>query len=175
MMQMFPLTVMYLRSIGKQLSNDTSSIWPQMWNICVLPKWPPKQYFFYYFQSYYSCNDHFDAKSTLLAQWYIRSMRKGKHTFLFTFTMTNAIYIENNGKQTLVTSTSFILSRSVYNTLSMTWACTFTSTEGHARLPLYTTFARGFAVLRSQIASSGKSRAIMGDVVYRSWSEIGQN
>ena len=46
-------------------------------------------------------------------------MRKGKHTFLFTFTMTNAIYIENNGKQTLVTSTSFILSRSVYNTLSM--------------------------------------------------------
>ena len=41
-------------------------------------------------------------KSTLLVQGYIRSMCKGKNTSLFTFTMNNPIYIENNGKQTLV-------------------------------------------------------------------------
>ena len=61
--------------------------------------------------------------------------------------MNNSIFIENNGKQALVIGTSFILPGSVYNTLSMTRVCTFTSTEGHAWLPLYTTFARGFAVL----------------------------
>ena len=47
--------------------------------------------------------------------------------------------------------------------------------NGHARLPLYTTLARWFAVLYWQIASSGKSREIMGDVVYRSWSGVGHN
>ena len=52
--------------------------------------------------------------------------------------------------------------------LSMTRACTYTPTEGHAQLPLCTTFARGFAVFHWQIVSSGKSREIMGDVVYRS-------
>ena len=51
--------------------------------------------------------------------------------------MNNSIYIENNGKQTLI-GASFILPRSVYNTLSMMQACTFISTEGHARLPLCT-------------------------------------
>ena len=65
--------------------------------------------------------------------------------------MNNSIFIENNGKQALVIATSFILPGSVYNTLSMTRVCTFTSTEGHAWLPLYTTFARGFAVLHCQI------------------------
>ena len=59
-------------------------------------------------------------KSTLLAQGYIRSMCKGKNTFLFTFTMNNPIQIENNGKQTLVIGTSFILPHSAYNTLSKT-------------------------------------------------------
>ena len=43
--------------------------------------------------------------------------------------MNNAIYIDNNGKQTLVIGTSFILTGFIYNTLSMTPACTFTSTE----------------------------------------------
>ena len=86
--------------------------------------------------------------------------------------MTNYIYIEN----LIETSTrNWCIVYFASFRLSITRACTFTPTEGHAQLPLYTAFARDFAVLHWQIAISGKSREIMGGVVYRSWSGVGHN
>ena len=84
--------------------------------------------------------------------------------------MNNPIHIKNNGKQTLVIA--FILPGSVHNPWREKALYIHIGTCTTASVHI---FARGFAVSHWQIENSCKSREIMDAVVYRSWSEAGQN
>ena len=93
MMQMFPLAIMYLRSIGKHLSKDTSANWPKYWNIGIFFKMAAKTIIFStIFNSTIDAMTILMLKSTILVQGYIRSMCIGKNTISSTFTMNNPIY-----------------------------------------------------------------------------------